>query len=926
MKVKLLLCLTLLISTFSYSQSFKILGKVVDPEGEPLESATVYVEKPADSSLVTYTISEDDGKFLLEGNTKAPLLNLYVSYAGYKPFKKGLDVKEGVDLGTIKMEVLDNQLDAVTITGDRAPVTLKSDTLEFNAASFKTRENANLEDVLKELPGVEVDNDGNITVNGKPVKRILVNGKEFFGDDPKIATKNLPKELINKIQVVDTKTKSQEFTGKEGDSENKTINITIDEDKNHGLFSRLTAGAGTDERYELSGIANYFNNDLRISLLGSSNNINSAGFSFDEVFDAMGRNGYSIMSNGKGSFVINGVSYGNMGGGITSSDNLGLNFANEWKDKTELTGNYFFNNADNRSETKIRRENFLPNRHYFNNSTSSSTKQNDNHRLSLGFEIQPDTLTRISVRPNLIVNEGKSQMTSFTESLEEDGAPRNRANTENFSEVSSRKFSNDFDVTRKFGENGGYVKAGFSNKNNKSEDDNNLYTERELYDKNGNLFSTEIQDQLIKEKNTKDDYEVETEARIPLSEVLKLDAEYRFDKGKSRNERLVYENSDANNYSMLVDTLSNDFRSETFDHRPSLGLVYEKEGLRASISGGLQSIRLKNEDLFTETSFDNTYQNLFLSTYLRYKLSKTKTIYFNYRNSSNAPRIKQLQPVQNTLNPLNVTTGNPDLKPEVEHQFYGNFNNFDFKSRSGFFIYVGGNFSEDKVVSYSVVDEDLVRNTTYKNVDGTYSFFGGLHRNKTYELKNENSIRLRGGLNWGYNKYVGFSNGELFNSKTFNISPRVGAQYELKEVLTIEPSYNLHYFNTDYSLNDSRDEEYVNHRAGVEITSYWPKNFIIGNDISYHHLGNVSPGFKNSYVMWNASLGYKLLGDDGIFKVKMFDVLNENVSTQRHTGENFVQDTQELVLKQYLMFSFTYKISKFAGKDPNRGRRRRMRF
>lgn len=922
MKIKLLLCLTLLISTFTYSQNFEILGKVVDPEGQPLESATVYVEKPADSSLVTYTISEDDGKFLLEGNTQVSSLNFYVSYAGYKPFKKGLNVNTDVDLGTIKMEVLDNQLEAVTITGDRAPVQVKTDTLEFNAASFKTRENANLEEVLKELPGVVVDNDGNITVNGKPVKQILVNGKEFFGNDPKIATKNLPKELINKIQVVDTKTKSQEFTGKEGDSENKTINITIDDDKNHGLFTRLTAGAGTDDRYELSGIANYFKNDFRISLLGSSNNINSSGFSFDEVFDAMGRNAYRINKNANGSFAINGVAYGNMGGGITSTDNLGLNFANEWKDKSELTGNYFFNNADNRSETKIRRENFLPGRHYFNNSTSSSSKNNDNHRINLGFEIQPDTLTRISVRPNLVVNDGRSQMSSFTESLAEDGTPRNRANTENSSNVSSKNFSNDLAITRKFGDKGGYVKAGFNNKNNKKEEDNNLYSEREIYDESGNLVDTQIQDQLIKENNTEDTYELEAEARIPLSDKLKLDAEYQFDKTKSRNERLVYENGDAGNYSMLVDTLSNDFRSETFDHRPSLGLVYENEDLRASISGGLQNIRLKNKDLFTETAFDNTYQNLFMSAYLRYKISKSKSIYFNYRNSRTAPRINQLQPVQNTFNPLNVITGNPDLKPELEHRFYANFSNYDFKTRSGFFIYMGGNFNQDQVVSYSLVGEDLVRNTTYRNVDGAYNFFGGAHRNKTYELKNENSIRLRSGLNLNYNKYVGFSNGERFNSNSLILSPHVGIQYELKELLTVEPTYDLQYYNTDYSLNDSRDEKYVNHRAGVEITSYWPKNFIIGNDITYNHLGNVSPGFKNSYLMWNASLGYKLLGDDGILKVKMFDVLNENISTQRRTGENFIQDTQELVLKQYLMFSFTYKISKFAGKDPNKRRRR----
>lgn len=308
--------LVLIFSFLSYSvsarQDFKLTGKLVDDDNIPLESATVYLEKVADSSMVTYTITDAEGKFVLEGNEEVSLVNFYVTYTGFQAFKKELNLSENPNqnLGEIKMNLSDNMLGEVLVTGTRAPVTIKTDTLEFNAASFKTKEDANLEEVLKKLPGVQVDNQGKITVNGKSVSRILVNGKEFFGDDPKIAAKNLPKELINKIQVVDTKTKSEEFTGKEGDSENKTINVTIDEDKNKGYFARLTAGGGTDERYEMSGIGNYFKDKMRVSVLASSNNINSSGFTFDEVFDAMGRNAYSVSRSSNGSFSINGNGFG----------------------------------------------------------------------------------------------------------------------------------------------------------------------------------------------------------------------------------------------------------------------------------------------------------------------------------------------------------------------------------------------------------------------------------------------------------------------------------------------------------------------------------------------------------------------------------------------------------------------------------------
>ena len=217
----------LLSLSFSYSQEITLNGKIIDPSGSPLGSATIYLEKAIDSSLVTYTISDEDGTFELSFREEVEKVDLYVSFAGYKTYHRTLEPKAEMNLEPIRMEVQDNELEEVVITATRAPVVLKKDTLEFNAGSFETRPDANLEELMKKLPGVEVDNDGNITINGKPVSRILVNGEEFFGNDPLIATKNLPRDIIDKIQVVDTKTENQEFTGESGDSNNKTVNITI---------------------------------------------------------------------------------------------------------------------------------------------------------------------------------------------------------------------------------------------------------------------------------------------------------------------------------------------------------------------------------------------------------------------------------------------------------------------------------------------------------------------------------------------------------------------------------------------------------------------------------------------------------------------------------------------------------------------------
>ncbi|TDN87132.1 carboxypeptidase family protein [Salegentibacter sp. 24] len=917
--MRILLFLTLLFFAGNLTaQNFEINGKVTGPQGEPLESATVYLEKPADSSLVTYTISNNSGEFQLSGESDIQALNLLISYAGFKTYMRRIQIDKQVMLDAIQMQMADNSLDEITITSSRAPVSIKKDTLEFNAASFKTRKDANLEELLKELPGVEVATDGSITVNGTPVSQIKVNGKAFFGDDPKIATKNLPKELINKIQVVDSKTKSEEFTGKEGDAENKTINITIDEDKNRGFFSRLTAGGGTDDRYELSGIGNYFKNDMRISVLASSNNINSTGFSFDEIYDAMGRNAYSITRSRGGNFSINGNSFGT-GNGITESDNAGFSFVNEWPQETELSSNYFYSNADNRTESRTQRENILPDRRFFNYSESSSNRVNNNHRFSLGFEVQPDTLTRISVRPNINTNNGRFSSLSFTESVEADGTPINTALTNNYSEVHSVNFSNRLNFTRKFGKNGGYYSLGFNNQNNVYSQDNNFFSEREIYNEQGALVSTDVQDQFISEENIDNNYGFDINTRFPITKELMLDVSYDFEKVNGRNERLVYDANEEGDYVFLVDELSNEFVSESFIHRPSLGVAYNGEKLRASLSGGFQSIRLKNEDVFTETAIDNTYENVFADAYFRYSLAQGKAIYFNYNNSWNAPSLNQLQPVTNTVNPLNIITGNPDLRPALRHRFYLNFNNYDFKTRSGFYAYLGGNFTDDQVVTRSTVGEDLVRTTTYTNVDGAYNYFGGGSIDKTFELEKESSIKIRGGVYGNFNKNIGFTNGQRFNSKTLNVTPNLGVEYNFRDLVTIEPFYSVEFVDAQYSFNN-REEKYQNENISLAITSFWPEKFVIGSDIAYQSIGNASPGFENSFYLWNASLGYEILGDNGTIKVKVFDLLDQNIATRRFTGDDFIQDTQELVLEQYFMLSFTYKISKFGGKDPNKSR------
>ncbi len=916
----------LLFSLFSLSlcaQTFEISGKIIESAtNTPLEAATVYVENPVDSTLVSYTISENNGDFLIKGSTAALNLDLFITFTGFKVHKQNLSLanNRNLNLGSISMDETDNELDEIHLTGGRAPITVKRDTLEFNAASFVTRPDANLEDLMKQLPGVEVDVEGNITVNGKPVSRILVNGKEFFGNDPKIATKNLPKEIIDKVQVTDTRTRSQEFTGKAGNPDDKTINITLQEDKNKGYFARATAGGGTDDRYELSGIGNYFKDKMRISVLASANNINSSGFSFDEVFDMMGRNARSItMSSGGGgsSFGINGLNFGGGGGGITKAETAGMNFVNEWNKKVDLNADYFFGRNDTETSTIIQRENILPNSRFFSNSESSGILVNDSHRANARLEFKPDTLTRISYAPRFNSNSGFNTRINNSQSLDQNRNLVNSTQILDEENLESTSFSNRLDFIRRYGRGGAYTQIDLSSDHNRQENENFFTSLSNFF---GDQARTEVQDQFIDEVQNTNEYSIGVTQRFVMAKKLFFDASYDLSSATSTNTRSVFDADTEGNYSNFNTLLSSDFESKSIKNIPNVGVNFEGQKWRWGTEIGLLNTTLENTSFFEDVDFSSTYNNLFLRGNVRYEITRAKSLNLNYSSDAGVPSIRQLQPVINRTNPLNIIVGNPDLRTTFSQTIRAGYRNYDFAKRSGIFSNASVTFTDNSIVPVTTVNEDLIRTTTYTNVDGAINANMGINYSKQLK-KDKRDFRYSLGFNSSYDKNVGFTNGVLFNAERLVLRPNVNFTWALEEYFSIAPRYQLAYTDSWYDINQFSNENFTNHTISLEATSFWPKNVVIGNDISYNYYGNISSEFDNSALLWNVSVGYKFLKDNATLKVKIYDMLNQNVSSQRMIGNDFIQDTQNLILQQYAMLSFTYKISNFGGAPaPGQGR------
>ncbi|MGJ8683380.1 MAG: outer membrane beta-barrel protein [Nonlabens sp.] len=918
MKRIILITIALLAMATVQAQRFEIQGIVQDSTSkELLQSATVFLESKKDSTLISYSITDEQGVFKLVGNTGVEEFNFFTSFTGYKEFTKAINFKDGrtIDLGTISLSSDVEFLEGIVVKARKAPITVKQDTLEFNAKSFNTKADANLEDVIKELPGVEIDKDGKITVNGKEVTKILVNGKEFFGNDPQVALKNLPKEIIDKIQVTESKTEEQKANGEAGDANASEINITIDEDKNKGWFSRLTAGAGTDDRYSASGIVNYFKDTFRVSVLGSTNNINSPGFSFDEIYDAMGNSAYSISRSSNGSFGINGVSFGGSGG-ITSSRSAGLSLANDWDEKVELSASYFYGNNDTETATDNRTTTFLPDREFTTTSSSRGRNMGDSHRLNSRVEVKLDTLTTISIEPSYTQSSSNNVSNRIANTLDDAGQEIDVTTSSN-SDSDNYNAGVNLYVSRRFKKKGNSVSLYTTVNTNNSESLNDFFSERIISD-NGTMTSTQIQNQVINQDSKGTGFSFSPRWRKSLNEDYGLNVAYRISANHNEQNRNVFDRDVTTGEPTIFNAgLSNDFETDNTQHRPSLGLVYSKDKFRWEVTAGLLYQTLNTSNALLDSSFDRSFSNPYLRAYLSKQIGKFSSIYLNYSNNINVPSINQLQPVENSTNPQNIVTGNPNLEATNTHNLYLNYNNYNWEENKGFYSGAGFTYTDNQVVGITLTNPDLIRNTTYTNVDGTYN--GYLYSGYSMKFqKDKRSISLSAGLDGNLSLDKGFSNGIAFETNNLNISPNLGFEYEIDDIFELETEYNIDFNSSKFSLENFEDQKFVNHRASIDLTTFWPKNLTLGLRGEYNVFGNVTEEFDNDSFVMIGSLGYKFAKDKAVVKLTAYDILNQVIDTRRTVAQDFISDSSSLVLRQYFMLSFTYKFSKFGGKDPNK--------
>ncbi len=900
------------------AQKLSIDGKVLNFEKKPIENVTVYLLKQKDSSIVNYTPTNSEGKFSLKTDEFSESTILKIDAEKYITYSKSFDIiKQSVSLGEIELEKNSVQnIEEVTISA--SPVKIKKDTIEFNASAIKVRPDSKIEELLKQIPGVEISNEGKITVNGKEVDQIMINGKPFFDKDGKIALQNLPADIIKNIQFTTTKTKEEELSGKASKSNKTTINFNIDEKKNKGILSRLTAGYGSDERYEGSLLLSYFKKDTKISLLASSNNINSQGFSNDEVFDSMGhgRNswlmqGGSVVSEGGNTYYTSG---GNNTKGIQRSTTIGLNYSDKFDKNSDLeTLSLMHRNNNLETRSKVSRTTLLPDFTLKTNSESNGENETKQYNFDTSLRIKIDSLTNFYFSPNFSRSESFSFNNSKSSTLK-DNLLLNESDSYTSNKSESNSFSPNLYFSKKFKKKGRVFSSNINTTISESKRENTNTSSTIFYQ---TTDPNDIRNQISKTKNQTNRYRFTTAYSEPLSDSSNVTVSLAYESKLTRNLRDVNDLDLSNGqYSDYNDALSNTMSQKNDQFKPEISYELIKKRINFWASAGLDITDMNVNSFFHSQRYD--FQNNFaLPSYsmnLQYQFSDNKSLSIYNSADFSIPTAEQLTPFTDNINPLVTYQGNPDLKNRWQNSSYIYYSNYNILKNMNYYMNLSFNYYNNDVSNYSYYDDSGKQFVTYANVSGNKYVNVGGGFSKTFKWKqNKLTLSPRFNMNYGYNR--GFINADQFTSKTYSINPSFNFTYELKDKITIKPSYSLGYNFSEYKNYSVGNVKTSNQILKMELTNYaFKSKLVFGNDFEYNTTSNIAPGFKRDFYFWNTSLGYSFFNKQLTAKVKVYDVLNQNQSVRRTITNTYFEDREDLILKRYIMFSLTMKLNKFAGK------------
>lgn len=921
-KIKVMLMTSLIfISQLAFSQAYSVSGKLTDSiQNTSLPGANVLLKSTADTSKMQGTVTDIYGGFKFE-NLKSGNYLLEFSYIGYAKRTLKITIKNtNLILKPITLQQSAEMLEGVNIEAVQVRAVLKGDTTEFNAGAFKTNPDATAEDLVKKMPGVTSDGS-TVKVNGEEVKKVLVDGKQFFGDDPSATLKNLPAEIVDKVQVFDKSGEQAMFTGFSDGNEEKALNIITKSGKNQGVFGKVYGAFGTSNTYSGGLSLNYFNQDQRISLIGMSNNINQQNFSITDIMGVMSNSGATMgpPGEGGGSNVMSNF-FSGFQNGNTKTHSLGLNYVDNWGAKISVTGSYFFNLTDNSSVSNSVRNYFSESSPvYTENSTSSNA--NINHRLNLRMEYKINNSNSLIVTPKITIQDNNSSSSVFSQNLlRSSNELINSTNTTKTYDRLGYNFENDAVFQHKFAKKGRTISFNLNTKLS-STISYGKSSSSSIYTDTAAVYDDYNEDYNSLSKSTT--WGGNLSFTEPVGKNGQIMASVNTSTTGSSSEKLTH---DLEVSSTEIDSsISNKLDYNLLNSKAGLSYRFNKNKLNFNVGADFQMNELTGNQLFPYLStVEKSYKNFLPSAMLNYKFSKNSNIHLRYRSSTNNPTISQLQDVVDISNPLYVKIGNMNLNQSYQQNLMSRLGFSNSDRTKNFFVFVHATATADYITNATttLASDTVIQGYTISkgsqlvvptNVDGYLS----LRSFSVYSFPVKfikSTFNINGG--YSFSKTPGLIDNQLNYSNSNSMNGGFYISSNISENLDFSVNYTGNYNIVKNSLSSAANSAYFNHTSGLKL-NYIYKRLVINTDASNIYYIGLGDGYNKNYVLWNAYLGYKFLKNKSLeLKISVNDILNQNQNITRTTTESYTEDSYTESLKRYGMLTLTYTIKKFKGTSP----------
>ncbi len=889
--------------TGAFAQKTLIVkGGAKTEDGKGLSHASVSLAYPGTKDTLK-TITNDKGEYTFN-SVRATKVLIIISYIGYKKFADVYDYTSlvGVEVNNdVLMSPGDNTLEAVTL--ETSKIQIREDTISYKIDSTMYRKNDNVEEVLKKLPGVQVDKDGKVTAQGKEVTKVKVNGKEFFGGDVKTATRELNADMIDKVQIIDDYGDQAAFTGVKDGDPTKTLNIQLKKDKNHGYFGNATAGAGTDSRYLTSVSINRFNNNRQISAYGNINNTNTSLFNFSGLPGGMGAMAGSMVRSFGGANSAFGGLGNNDGVGVTKS--FGTNYRDDLSSKVSVYGSYSFSEKANTilndvNQQLIQRDSIYPNVQKTNDHTIT-----DSHRFSFNLEYKIDSFNYVKINPGFTYKKIRDSYRSDFTYFNGKGDIMNNGFDTDGNHSTAPNFTGNVLFNHRFHKKGRTLSMNFTGARSSTDGDDEIYNNTVYY----NSPFNPIISQDVLQNNNNHNYGMSASYNEQLSKKHSLEFNYAYNRRFTGNDKQTY--NTATNPETLIDSLNNIYRNDYTTNKFGVNFRTTTKKYNYSLGMAVQPATIQSNSLTTkQSSYTQHIVNYYPVVRFAYNFSKSKSFNLNYNGSTSQPTYQQLQPVYDYSNPQNIVIGNPSLRPEFTNTFSTRYNNFNFISGDVFFGNLSASFVKDKIVS-NVIRNAFQQKTSYLNANGYYNVNAFYAISKPVQNR-KYVFNIGGTVN--YNNNISYLSSEKNTGRNWVVAQRFSMDYKLKKWLELSAGGSFTFNDVKYSLTP---ESNSNIRAwGITHSSrlFFKHDFILSYDLDKTFNSGYTGNVTADPLIINTTLEKQFLPKkNASFKLQAFDLLDQNTNVYRSVTANSITDTRTNRLGRYFMLSFVFRFSKFDG-------------